>query len=139
MNIHTLYKRTDSQRKMLARYVRVFSLKTGYANGLGFVAAKTQSVKRFDHYGHLVPVKVAERVSYVTMITFIDSKLNVKVSCSCGDLTYRWETALHVRWKAADIEYSNGELPNVTNPQMRASLCKHLCALYERVKHRIPE
>lgn len=137
MKIHELYRRTNKTRKYLAQYVRIVASKSGYKNGLGYIAAKTQSTHRLDHRGFLVPVKARQRKTYLSVITFIDSKLNVKVSCSCDDFWARHEVALHHR-NAADIEYSNGEWPVITNPEGKVRMCKHLCALYKKVESRIP-
>lgn len=40
--------------------------------------------------------------------------------------------------QAADIEYSNGELPVIRNPQMRPAQCKHLVALFNKIKDQLP-
>lgn len=74
---------------------------------------------------------------YVTVIVFLDPRLHVMVSCSCADFRYRWEVALN-RKVAAEIEYSNGELPVIRNPSMRTSSCKHLFKLYETIKPHLP-
>ncbi len=66
---------------------------------------------------------------YVTSILFRRTK-KVKVSCSCHDFMYRFEWVL---WKkgAADIVYSNGETPDITNPGYLGGCCKHLVALWD--------
>lgn len=40
--------------------------------------------------------------------------------------------------QAAGVEYSNGELPVIRNPQMRPAQCKHLVALYNKIKDQLP-
>lgn len=63
---------------------------------------------------------------YVTMIEVQDASRNtVKVSCSCPDFWATWEVAL-ARRGAADVMYSNGELPIVRNPRMIPACCKHV-------------
>jgi hypothetical protein len=52
----------------------------------------------------------------------------LKVRCSCDRHKYMWEAALN-RVGAADIKYSNGELPYDTNPAMTPGICKHLRAV----------
>lgn len=49
----------------------------------------------------------------------------VKVSCTCERHLYTYEVAL---WKrgAADIIYSNGAMPNETNPRLIPGCCKHI-------------
>ena len=49
----------------------------------------------------------------------------LKVSCDCESFMYMAEVALN-RYGAADIIYSNGEKPRVTNPKMVPLVCKHL-------------
>lgn len=65
---------------------------------------------------------------YVTNVIFRKSE-RVKVSCSCPDHMYRFEWAL---WKkgAADLVYSNGEAPDITNPGYLGGCCKHVVALW---------
>lgn len=57
---------------------------------------------------------------------------NVSVSCSCPDFLYRFEVA-NFNKGAARIQYSNGAAPVITNPQGKASLCKHLVAIQQDV------
>jgi hypothetical protein len=53
---------------------------------------------------------------------------HVLVSCQCDYFLYYCEVALN-HWGSAKIKYSNGEHPNVTNPQLQPMLCKHLVRL----------
>lgn len=138
MIIQDLFRRTDADRKFLAKYVRLIQTKIGYTpDGYGFVAAKTQSTHHVDRHGFLVRTPVSQRNTYATIITFIDHKLNVRVSCSCHDFMYRQEYALFKR-KAAEITYSNGEPALTTNPTNKPYMCKHLCALYMKHAKQIP-
>ncbi len=59
----------------------------------------------------------------------------VKVSCSCPHFWSVCEVALN-KQGAADIKYSNGELPHIKNPAMIPSVCKHLSALLTMVATR---
>ena len=54
----------------------------------------------------------------------------LKVSCDCGSFKFMWEYALS-RYGAADIVFSNGEPPRVTNPKLSPGICKHLVRLLE--------
>ncbi len=138
MQLHQLYAKTAADRKYLASFVRLSATKIGHTrDGLGFIAAKTQSYKRLDSRGFLVPVPPSQRSTYVSTILFKDKKLNVKVACSCADNLYRWEYS-NARKKAADIYYSNGEPPVSTNPRLIPGMCKHLCALYMKIAHKVP-
>src|SRR5882672_12172135 len=105
MNLKRLAKYTSEDRKDRARYVKVLAMKTGYTpDGLGFMAAKTYSQYRIDADGRKRLVNNPDH--YISMITFIDHKLNCHVSCSCGDLCFRWEYANNLK-DAGEIEYSN--------------------------------
>jgi hypothetical protein len=75
---------------------------------------------------------------YVTVFVFLDRRLHVIASCSCPDFKYRWEVALN-RKQAAEIEYSNGELPVIRNPAMRATFCKHCLALFTKIESELPK
>lgn len=136
LTIKQLAKRTSEDRKQRALYVKIIAMKAGRTpEGLGFVAAKTYSTHTVNSKGELVRNPSPTR--YVSMITFIDKKLHCKVSCSCDDLLFRWEFA-NAEKEAGDIEYSNGEAPNTTNPELKPSLCKHIMALYTKIQPKLP-
>lgn len=59
----------------------------------------------------------------------------VKVSCSCDYFWSHCEVALNAK-DAADIKYSNGDKPVVTNPSMIPYVCKHLVAALEKIQQR---
>ncbi len=135
MKFKTIIRRTPKQRIADAQYVRILAEKTGHdKQGRAFYAAQTVSTHNRLPNGKLV--RAHEKTKYVTVVSFRDSKLNVMVSCSCPDFTYRWEVAL-AKKKAATIEYSNGEDPIMTNPAMVPAACKHLVAVYNKIKSKI--
>lgn len=130
LTLPEIIRRTPDTRKVASKYVRLEKVIKGYNDiGQAFIAAQSYSTHRFDP-----TIKkwkpVTSKTKYVTVVTFLNRKLQCKVSCSCGDFTYRAEVALH-RKGAADIEYSNGAPPIITNPRLRAFGCKHLVKLYE--------
>lgn len=136
LNLKQLVRRTDIGRTQRARYVKLVGMKTGYLrSGLGYVASKSQTTHKLNARGRLV--KVENPTQHVTVITFIDKKLNVHCACSCEDNTFRWEFANAVK-DAAEIEYSNGAPPTTTNPMLRNSLCKHMLALVDRIRPKLP-
>lgn len=136
LTLAQMFNKTESGRKDRALQVQVLRLKTGYTeDGFGYVAAQTYSRYRVDPKGKLVLNKSGNK--YVTVVTFLDKKLHCLVSCSCGDNTFRFETANSYK-NAAIIEYSNGAAPNTTNPNYKAGLCKHLCSLYLKIKPKLP-
>lgn len=118
--------KTPKNRIDNAKYVRFSNLKTGYDKaGLAYIAGKARSIAKVDVRGNVVPNH--DKHQYVTIFKFLDKKLRVKVSCSCADFMYRAEVALS-RAGAADVYYSNGEMPEVTNPRLIPYICKHLVA-----------
>ncbi len=136
LTLRQLFKRTTEDRKQRAMYVKVLQMKTGHTKeGLGFVAAKTRSTHIVNGDGKLV--RNPKPTTYVSMIIFIDRKLNCHVSCSCDDNLYRWEYA-NAGKNAAEIEYSNGEPPIYTNPGYKPGLCKHLVSLYLKIQPKLP-
>jgi hypothetical protein len=58
----------------------------------------------------------------------------IRVSCDCEDFMFRHEYALAKRWGAADIKFSNGEFPFDKNPNLNATICKHLYVLLRYIK-----
>ena len=118
-----------------AEFVKIIRLKTGTTpDGYAFVACQSYSTHHLNPHGYKVRNLVRNR--YVTVVKFLDRKLHCAVSCSCDDFKYTWETVLHNRG-ASELEYSNGMAPNITNPLYRVGCCKHLVALYYKVKDRI--
>lgn len=127
-----IVKRTPKLRQENAKYVKLVSPKFGYTpKGHAFVAVKSWSTKVITRQGLIV--KKTNPDKYVTVVEFLDDKLHVNLSCSCPDFMYRFEVALHNN-QAANIEYSNGELPVMTNPAMVAACCKHCIALFDRLR-----
>jgi len=136
LTLPQIAQRTNRLRQEGSRYVRIIHMKKGWDSlGRGFVACSSYSTHIISGDGR--PIKNTNPSRYITVITFLDTQLHVNISCSCGDFTYRWETALHHK-SAADIEYSNGEWPVITNPQGRGWACKHLLALYYKIKPQLP-
>jgi hypothetical protein len=136
LTLPQIVKKASRLRHEGAQYVRITDMKKGYDSlGRGYVASASYSTHLINSDGK--PVRNGDPKKYVTVITFLDNKLHVLVSCSCADFTYRWETALHSKG-AADIEYSNGDSPDTTNPTQRGACCKHLIKLYERIRPKLP-
>jgi hypothetical protein len=142
LTLPQIVKRVNKRRHESAKYVKIVHQKKGWDSlGRGYVASASYSTKVWDHYKQkFVKNKTGKNGKpnrYVTVIIFLDTYLHVIVSCSCADFKYRWEVALNHK-QAADIEYSNGELPVIRNPQMRPAQCKHLVALYNKIKDQLP-
>ena len=130
LTLPQIVRRTNAFRKAGAKYVRILDVKKGYNSlGQGFIASSSYSTHILGSDGR--PYVNRNAVKYVTVITFLDKKLHVHVSCSCDDFKFRSEWVLAEKG-AAEIEYSDGSPPDVTNPQRRIGQCKHLIALWEK-------
>lgn len=127
---------TPRNRRLSAQYVKLLKVKSGYDDdGQAFIVAQTYSTKVLNSKGLFVANHNKDK--YITHITFLDKKLHAKVSCSCADFCFREEWVLTER-DAADIEYSNGEPPVVTNPPPGTPyICKHLYKLYLLIKDKL--
>jgi hypothetical protein len=136
LTLKQMLKKTDGERHARAAFVKISKMKTGYlANGLGYVACQSYSTHNIGPDGR--PVRKTTRNHHVTVYTFIDKKLHVHCACSCEDNTFRWEFA-NTQKNASEIEYSNGEPPSTTNPKLRVSLCKHMIALADKIRPKLP-
>ncbi len=136
LTLKQMLQRTDRDRKYRSGFVKISKMKTGYLkNGLGYVACQSYSTHKVGADGRLV--KTTNPNHHVTVYTFIDKKLHVHCACSCEDNTFRWEFA-NTQKNASEIEYSNGDPPSTTNPLLRVSLCKHMVALAEKIKPKLP-
>ena len=136
LTLDQIAKKVDKFRREGSKYVRFTDLKKGWlTNGNAYVAAASYSTHTLDQYGKPKPNRNPSK--YVTVIEFLDKQMHVKVSCSCADNTFRWEWALANRG-AADIEYSNGASPDTNNPSYKPAQCKHLYALYQKIKPKLP-
>jgi len=134
MKLDQLLAKSTRLRKLNATLVKVVGFKTGRdKKGFATAVAKTYTPTEYNVRGQRVNAR--DKNKYVSSVKFIDAKLNVKVSCSCPDFCFRYEVANHVKG-AADVIYSNGEIPESTNPEMRPGLCKHLIALRTLIKER---
>lgn len=109
-------------------------------DGRYYARAQTWSTKIFDkRLGRFV-----SKPSYVKYDTFImihpykTRRTTIVLSCSCPDFLYRHEVALYKRG-GAEVEYSNGRLPKITNPRLRATCCKHCLRFYIDLSRRFPQ
>ena len=135
MKLDVLEKKSNAMRKLNSTFVKVVQFKAGRdKSGLAVAMAKTYTLREFNVRRQVVPAKDQKR--YVSSIKFLDSKLNVEVSCSCPDYVFAgWEWANH-QVGASRIIYGNGEPPDARNPGHKPGLCKHLIALRGLVKEK---
>lgn len=135
LTLPQIYAKTDELRRRNAQYVRFLRTKKGYnSKGQGFIAVQSHSTRTVDKNGK--QISGPSDTKYISMVTFIDKKLHVVCSCSCPDFMYRQEVALNKKG-AAEIEYSNGELPTTTNSRMITYFCKHLCQIFFTIEKQI--
>lgn len=133
MKLAKLMAMSDKIRKINARFVKITGYKNGWdRKGIATAICRSYTPKEYK-LGRIVDAK--DKSKYTTSIKFVDKNLNVKVSCSCPDYTFRWEYANH-KAGASDIVYSNGEPPVETNPNMKPGLCKHGLALAKYLRDR---
>ena len=132
MKIDQIIGKTFGMRRESAGYVKTVQFKTGKdKDGHPYAAAQTYSTMVVNVHRKVVPAQ--DRNKYVSKITYLDKKLNVKLMCTCPDFMFTWEVAL-AKAKAADIMFSNGEPPDERNPGYVAGCCKHIIALRGTIK-----
>ena len=56
--------------------------------------------------------------------------MKCKVHCTCPDYTYRMEYA-NTKQGNSNITTSNGQPPDITNPEQKPGLCKHILRLIQ--------
>ena len=67
----------------------------------------------------------------------ISRSKSILVSCDCSSFKYRAEMALWYHG-AAEVYWSNGQMPYITNPRLVPTLCKHLYMDMKYIKkHRL--
>lgn len=105
-----------------------------------YAYAKTYSTRIFNKKLGIFVVKKKRKVydTFIMVRKWKTRKPTVVLSCSCPDFKYRHEVALAVKG-GAEITYSNGRRPRITNPRMRATCCKHCLRLYEFLSRNYPE
>lgn len=128
MQFLRLARQTTKRRREASQYVTFLQAKRGRTReGYGFLAVQSHSTHEWNPATNRFEPS-NRRPKYVTIVTILDNRTNCIVSCSCADFKYRWEVALSLH-DAAEVEYSNGDLPVIRNPQLEARFCKHLYKL----------
>ena len=98
------------------------------ANILCDVVVHNATIQMYTHLGTLptTPDELAELMQIPKGAPLWNAP--TWVSCDCEYFMFNCEVANH-RQQAADIIFSNGEFPSMTNAQMIPHLCKHLYSL----------
>lgn len=133
--IEYIVRRTPTRRKQAAKYVKIIRLKLIH-DKKGRPLAACQSYSTHDVLPNGYVIRKRTKTKYVTTILLLDRKYHCKVSCSCPDFMFSYETLLYEKG-SADLEYSNGESPDIRNPLHRPGGCKHIVALYERIRSKL--
>ena len=141
MTMKQIQANTPRDRKILVPYVSITHLKKKQTkpDRRRILQAITSSTGA-PHPRSGQVLKKKEKNRYITYVEALQGdskplgKSYIKVSCECGDFWSHWEYALNRRG-AADIEYSNGEPPVVTNPTLIAGACKHIMAMFQLIQH----
>ena len=124
LSAHYILSRTPKYVKARGGYVKLISAKRLKRNQIWRTATRTNILgerprRHFQEVIVLTDKKIAD-------------KARLKVSCDCGFFLYTCEVALFLRG-AADIIYSNGEMPVRTNPKKVPLVCKHLYVVLSRL------
>lgn len=108
-------------------------------------------VERYDHWNVFFMFEAQSQSdpgkSYSVIIQTIEdvginednwkqlAKGNIPMSCSCEckDFVFRQEYAL-AQSENSMIKNSNGKYPDVTNPDLKKYVCKHILAAYDLLK-----
>jgi hypothetical protein len=125
LSMEQIIRNTDQDRIERARLsVRVVHLKLNVSKStkLPLAIAQTYSKDRLKD-------GTVKYYKYNSFILFLPNK-KVKISCSCSDFKFCHEMAL-TKKGSSDVFYSNGETPDIKNPLMVPSTCKHLIALWD--------
>lgn len=123
MTIRQILLKTPPSRRQAADYCKIKEVKAVTKPSTGLVTFKAKTLSTHTPAG----LKKSVWQQYVTTIALPPAKGAV-VSCTCDDFMFVWEYAL-AKQGAAKIEYSNGEPPIDTNPQLRPGCCKHIYCL----------
>ena len=131
-----MMRATPYAMKENARHVRVRSIKRLRTSKgrFAFVSTMTDPDHAWQEQPHHQRIDVLRPRGESDIF---DKGSRLKVSCDCGNFLYTWEVAL-ARRGAADIVYSNGRWPKVTNPQGVPGVCKHLYRLFAHLKTQGP-
>lgn len=111
-------------------FVKITSLKEVTKKGIVRYMAKT----RTSEYSQ-PPRTHTQVITILDGVKLSDPKTRIKVQCTCEWHMYTCEAALF-RIGAADIIYSNGDKPMITNPSMVPSACKHVFKILELAMRR---
>lgn len=84
-----------------------------------------------DEYKHIITRCLGNTIPRETELLVWGKGPNAKVwvTCTCEHWMYVNEVAVK-RKGSTDIMHSNGARPKITNPNMVASICKHLVACF---------
>ena len=136
LTVKQMLKITPKNIHTNAEYVRIQRVIRGWNKKTTNPALRFQTVySTHDHTGKKKNYAPEIHQSYVEGLMGTDTPIGLKyvrVSCTCPYFKFYCEAALH-KYAAADIIYSNGERPIITNPRMLPMVCKHLVKVLERI------
>jgi len=124
LSAHYMLRRTPKYVRARGGFVKMISTKSLKRRPLW------RTVTRTNVLGER-PRKHHQEIEILSGESITD-KGRLKVSCDCGFFMYTCEVALFLRG-AADIIYSNGEMPVYTNPKKVPLVCKHLYVVLSRL------
>lgn len=136
ITIKQILKATPKNIHTNAKYVHISKVKRGWNKKTTNPALRYTTVfSTHDSKGNKKQYKPEVHQTYVEGLMGTEAPIGakyVRVSCTCPFFKFYCEAALH-KHGAADIVYSNGEKPAVTNPGMIPMGCKHLVVVLENI------
>ena len=134
-----LKKKASKKKGLTAKYL--LKMTPSYVRNRGGSVALV-SAKKSKKYNiwktitrtNILGEKPRKHMQEITLLSgeSVSKSGKIKVSCDCGFFLYVCEVALYLQG-AADIIYSNGELPKTTNPKKVPLVCKHLHTVLKRI------
>ena len=117
-----------------ARHVKVNSLKRIQSRKTGrhaMVLTTTEPKHAHEEQPHKQRIDIVFPVGGTRDI--FEKGVRLKTSCDCSYFMFYCERAL-AEYGAADILYSNGKWPRKTNPKGIPWTCKHMIAIFKRLR-----
>lgn len=135
--LRTIAKNTDKGRRQRSKKIDISLKKVGkkkpkrwdHWNAWFLFQAKSQNT-RGKTYDVMIQTIEDVGVTEDNWKSIAKGNIPMSVHCGCPDFKYRLEVALNKAGNSM-IRDSNGKNPDITNPHMKAFLCKHALAAYD--------
>jgi hypothetical protein len=129
-----ILKLQELKTRDMSKSVEVETVKKVRLNGGGFIA------KVYNPESKTPGSTYITSITGINTLTLKENEYGLKFSCSCPKFKFWNERALNFHG-LADIRYSNGDDPDIKNPNFEnipdgVQLCKHLVALIQYLRSR---